>query len=33
MKVEYIDGNGAIVSGKIQVTWMLDTSKMEVRYK
>ena len=31
MKVEYNDGDDALVSGKIEVRWKLDTRKMEVR--
>ena len=31
MKVEYNDGDDALVSGKIEVRWRFDTSKMEVR--
>ena len=31
MKVEYNEGDGALVSGKIEVRWRLDTSKIEVR--
>ena len=31
MKVEYNEGEGALVSGKIDVRWRLDTSKIEVR--
>ena len=31
MKVEYNEGDGALVSGKIEVRWSLDTSKIEVR--
>ena len=31
MKVEYNDGESALVSGKIEVGWRLDTSKIEVR--
>ena len=30
MKVEYNDGDGALVSGKIEVRWRLDTSKIKV---
>ena len=30
MKVEYNEGDGALVSGKIEVRWRLDTSKIEV---
>ena len=33
MKVEYNEGDGALVSGKIEVRWRLDTSKMEVRWR
>ena len=31
MKVEYNEGDGALVSGKIEVRWRLDKSKREVR--
>ena len=31
MKVEYNDGDDALMSGKIEVRWRVDTSKMEVR--
>ena len=31
MKLEYNEGYGALVSGKIEVRWRLDTSKIEVR--
>ena len=31
MKVEYNEGDGALVSGKIEVRRRLDTIKMEVR--
>ena len=31
MKVEYNDGDGALSTGKIEVRWRLDTSKIEVR--
>ena len=31
MKVEYNEGDGAQVSGKIEVRWRLDKSKIEVR--
>ena len=31
MKVEYNEGDGALVSGKIEVRWILNTSKIEVR--
>ena len=31
MKVEYNDGESALVSGKIEVRWRLDKSKIEVR--
>ena len=31
MKIEYNEGDGALVSGKIEVRWRLDTSKIEVR--
>ena len=31
MKVEYNDGDDALVSGKIEVRWRLDKSKIEVR--
>ena len=31
MKVEYNEGDGALLSGKIEVRWKLDTSKIEVR--
>ena len=31
MNVEYNEGDGALVSGKIEVRWRLDTSKIEVR--
>ena len=31
MKLEYDEGDGALVSGKIEVRWSLDTSKIEVR--
>ena len=31
MKVEYNEEDGALVSGKIEVRWRLDTSKIEVR--
>ena len=31
MKVEHNDGDGALRSGKIDVRWKLDTSKIEVR--
>ena len=31
MKVEYNEGDGAPVSGKIEVRWRLDKSKIEVR--
>ena len=30
MKVEYNEGEGALVSGKIEVRWRLDTSKIKV---
>ena len=30
MKVEYNEGDGALVSGKIEVRWRLDTSKIKV---
>ena len=30
MKVEYNEGDGALVSGKIEVRWRLDTSKTKV---
>ena len=30
MKVEYNEGDGALVSGKIEVIWRLDKSKIEV---
>ena len=33
MEVEYNEGDGALVSGKIEVRWSLDTSKTEVRWK
>ena len=32
MKVEYNEGDGALVSGKIEVRWRLYTSKMKVEY-
>ena len=32
MKVEYNDGDDALVSGKIEVRLRLDKSKIEVRY-
>ena len=32
MKVEYNDGDDALVSGKIEVRWRLDTSKMKVEF-
>ena len=32
MKVEYNDGESALVSGKIEVRWRLDKSKMKVEY-
>ena len=31
MKVEYNEGDYALVSGRIEVRWGLDTSKIEVR--
>ena len=31
MKVEYNEGDGALVLGKIEVRWRLNTSKIEVR--
>ena len=31
MKVGYNDEGGALRSGKIEVRWRLDTSKIEVR--
>ena len=31
MKVEYNDGDDALVCGKIEVRWRLDKSKIEVR--
>ena len=31
MKVEYDDGDDALRSGKIEVRWRLDTSKIELR--
>ena len=31
MKVEYNDGDDGLVSGKIEVRWRVDTSKIEVR--
>ena len=33
MKVGYNEGDGAPKSGKIQVRWRLDTSKIEVRLR
>ena len=30
MKVEYNEGDGALVPGKIEVRWRLDTSKTKV---
>ena len=33
MKVEYNDGDDALVSGKIEVRWRLDKSKIEVRWR
>ena len=30
MKVEYNEGDGALVQGKIEVRWRLDTSKTKV---
>ena len=30
MKVEYNEGDYALVSGKIEVRWRLDTSKIKV---
>ena len=30
MKVEYNEGDCALVSGKIEVRWRLDTSKIKV---
>ena len=30
MKVEYNDGESALVSGKIEVRWRLDTSNIEL---
>ena len=32
MKVGYNDGGGALRSGKIEVRWRLDRSKIEVTY-
>ena len=32
MKVECNEGDGALVSGKIEVRWRLDGSKMKVEY-
>ena len=31
MKVEYNEEDGALILGKIEVRWRLDTSKIEVR--
>ena len=31
MKLEYNKGDSALVSGKIEVRWRLDKSKIEVR--
>ena len=33
MKVEYNEGDGALVSGKIEVRYRLDTSMIEVRWR
>ena len=33
MKVEYNEGDGALVSGKIEVRWRIDTTKIEVRLR
>ena len=32
MKVEYNDGDGALESGKIEIRWRLDTSKIKVEW-
>ena len=31
VRLEYNEGDGALISGKIEVRWRLHTSKIEVR--